>query len=109
MLGDTYFLRFAQTQQIFETQEKVQVSEDLGILYIIYIYPGSPRPNKVAGLLDDPCKGFPTTNGQSLVQLDFLGYMYMYVSMQCTWLHGQLHIFMHTVCCVSKLGTLTIP
>ncbi len=27
----------------------------------------SSRPNKVAGLLDDPCKGFPTTNGQSLV------------------------------------------
>ena len=24
-----------------------------------YIFPGSPRPNKVAGLLDDPCKGFP--------------------------------------------------
>ena len=29
-------------------------------------FPGSPRPNKVAGLLDDPCKGFPTTNGQSV-------------------------------------------
>ena len=25
------------------------------------------------GLQDDPCKGFPTTKGQSLVDLDFLG------------------------------------
>ena len=36
-------------------------------------YPGSPRPNKVAGLWDDSCKGFLTTNRQSLVDLDFLG------------------------------------
>ena len=28
--------------------------------------PGSPRPNK-AWYMDDPCKGFPTTKGQSLV------------------------------------------
>ena len=31
------------------------------------IYLGVPRPNKVAGLWDDSCKGFLTTNGQSLV------------------------------------------
>ena len=29
------------------------------------------------GLLDDPCKGFPTTNGQSLV-FDLLG-VYIYI------------------------------
>ena len=34
----------------------------------------SSRPNKVAGLWDNaPGKGFPTTKGQSLVDLDFLG------------------------------------
>lgn len=37
-------------------------------LYIyIYTYPGSPKPNKVDGLWNDPCKGFPATIGQSFV------------------------------------------
>ena len=37
-------------------------------------YPGSPRPNKVAGLLDDPwIQDSRSYQGQSLVDLDFLG------------------------------------
>ncbi len=37
---------------------------------ILFFYPGSPRPTKVAGLWDDSCKGFLTTNWQSLVGLE---------------------------------------
>ena len=35
-------------------------------MLVIYEFRGSPRPNK-EWFGDDPCKGFPTTKGQSLV------------------------------------------
>ena len=41
---------------------------------LICIYtPGSPIDQPKNSLYDDPCKGFPTTKGQSLAGLDFLG------------------------------------
>ena len=38
------------------------------------LYPGSPVDQTKNSLWDDPYEGFPTTKGQSLVDLDFLGY-----------------------------------
>ena len=41
--------------------------------------PGSPRPNKGAGLWDGPYKGFPTTDGQSFV-FGLPGFIFLYHS-----------------------------
>ncbi len=42
-----------------------------------YIYTLEVQDQTKNGLLDDPCKGFPTTNGQSLV-FGLPGYIYIY-------------------------------
>ena len=42
----------------------------------IYIYTLEVQDQTKNGLLDDPCKGFPTTNGQSLV-FGLPGYIYI--------------------------------
>jgi len=44
-------------------------------IHIFFISPASPRPNKEWSL--DPREDFPTTNGQSLVDLDFLAICFL--------------------------------